>query len=361
MVIAPSGPEEVVVGAEDTSCPNETDRWIHVPDTPVSAFRRVDGRVVMLVLNRRNFPLIGPDADHVDHSQCTPILRSGHDPDPGKFNDNEWLVSALRYPGGVLAGFIHDEYHGYEHGVAGCQVASGEVQARRCWYASTTLALSHDGGVTFAPAGSGQAIAALDAPFTPDTGRVGFGNPKALVDPRDGTPYLMVTSYGESGDQDKGQCLLQGDKTDPRHWRAWDGSAFSVDMGGAYGPNHSTGTCKPVVSENVWSLRFYKPAGVFIAFGQRGHNLVYLTSRDLVTWSTPTMMGQFVPLRQWKPGTPAPTLYYGLFDPESSSPNFDTIETKPYLYFVRWRIENDRPANGHRDLMRQPVTIRAAD
>jgi hypothetical protein len=49
--------------------------------------------------------------------------------------------------------------------------------------------------------------------------------------------------------------------------------------------------------------------------------------------------------------------YFSLLDPTSSSRNFDTLEQRSYLYFVRFRVENDRIVNARRDVVRVPLQI----
>jgi hypothetical protein len=59
------GPEEVVFDWDRDTCFQAGDRWIHVPDAPITAYRRSDKSVVMLSVNRRNISLAGPDASSV--------------------------------------------------------------------------------------------------------------------------------------------------------------------------------------------------------------------------------------------------------------------------------------------------------
>jgi cytochrome oxidase Cu insertion factor (SCO1/SenC/PrrC family) len=54
-----------------------------------------------------------------------------------------------------------------------------------------------------------------------------------------------------------------------------------------------------------------------------------------------------------QPGDPLPRDYFSLLDPDSTSMNFDTLEGKPYLYFVQY-TEDRR----YRDLYRVPIAIK---
>jgi hypothetical protein len=71
-----SGEPEIVLEASKMNCVDTHEQNIDVPDMPPSAFRRSDGRVVMLASNKNNFVLEGPSLDEVARSHCASLLTS---------------------------------------------------------------------------------------------------------------------------------------------------------------------------------------------------------------------------------------------------------------------------------------------
>jgi hypothetical protein len=356
-----SGTAELVSDIDKNGCQRPGDKWIHVPDVPVTAYRRADDSVVLLAVNRRNIPLVGPDIEHVSVGDCKSILESGGNPDPATFMDNEWLLTVIRFPSGRYVGFVHDEYHGWEHNKPACKSGGGELQSHRCWYGGTTYVTSSDGGVSFQrPPSPKNVIAAPPEKFRDGMERVGLTVPKAVFDPRSKRYYLMVSSVAPSADQEKGQCILAGTAEDPREWKAWDGSGFSVSLHSPYEDNGPRKVCKPVLPErlNIWSVKYITSKQLFIGVGQQGRTVIYVTSPDMLSWSKPGQIGPFVPPRYWKPGDPLPTHYYSLLDPSSKSASFDTLEGKPYLYYVQWRVDGKRYNNAKRDIYRRALTLK---
>ena len=126
---------------------------------------------------------------------------------------------------------LHNEYQGYRHPG---RCPSGEYF--KCWYNAVTLATSRDGGRTFTHAPAPRHLVAnVPYRYVPDEGPVGVFSPSNIVrNPDDGHYYALVTTQGYKA-QREGNCLMRtADLSDPRAWRAWDGSAFSVRFANPY-------------------------------------------------------------------------------------------------------------------------------
>jgi hypothetical protein len=350
-----AGQPEIVVGASDMTCAGAEEQNVDVPDMPPSAFRRSDRSVVMLASNRNNFILEGPSLDKVARSHCASLLTSAHDTDPARFRDNEWLLAVLMVSDARAIGLVHDEYHGEEHGVPSCSRSISKE--RECWYAATTIVESNDGGRTFSrPAAPGSVIAALPYPFQAGLKRAGTGSPKALMNPRDGFLYVMVTFVDRSRGIGASQCLLRASPQNPVRWLAWDGGEFSQDIGSAYAPRRAR-DCVSVLGANVMSVKYLPRYKLFVAISTARDRLEYRFSSDLVHWSKPQLLRTFQSFPDYTGGPGDPLWYFSLLDPSSGSPNFDTLEGRPYLYFVRFHTDGQKLINRKRDIMRVAVTI----
>jgi len=220
-----AGTEETVISADEMKCQPDSGRGIDVTDIPVSAFRRGDGVVVLLSGNRQNFFLQGPDLDHVRRVGCQSLLRSEHNGDPAQFRDNEWLQSAYTRDGRYILGFVHDEYHGEEHGYRNCD--KSDPRQRTCWYAAVTMVESHDGGVSFShPNATTSVLLALPYRFQEGLKRAGAASPKVVSNPKDGMVYVLANYVDRNQDIRVGQCLMRGNGTGLTGWRMWNGADF---------------------------------------------------------------------------------------------------------------------------------------
>jgi len=350
-----AGAPEIVLDASKMNCGGTDERNIDVPDMPPSAFRRFDGRVVMLASNKGNFVLEGSSLDQVARSHCASLLTSAHEADPARFRDNEWLLAVLMVSDARAIGLVHDEYHGEEHGVPSCPRPVGKE--RKCWYAATTIVESNDGGRTFLRrAAPGSVVAALPYPFRGGLKRAGISAPKALRNPRDGLLYAMVTFVDRNRGIGASQCLLRASPQNPMEWLAWDGGGFSQHIGSAYAPRGSR-DCVSVLGANVMSVKYLPRYKLFVAISTARERLEYRFSSDLVRWSKPLLLRTFQPFADYAGGPGDPLWYFSLLDPSSGSPNFDTLEGRPYLYFIRFHTDGRRLINKKRDIMRVAVTI----
>ena len=167
----------------------------------------------MLAGNRFNWFFVGPDLDHVHRANCDQILDSARNGDPAQYRDNEWVTALYSKNGVDVLGFVHDEYHGEDHNQPQC--VSKTVSDRVCWYASTTIIESHDGGHTFVrPAASANVLASLPYPYKPGLRRAGVSVPKVVGNPVDGKVYVFA-SYSDRNEGARiGQCLFRGVATE---------------------------------------------------------------------------------------------------------------------------------------------------
>jgi hypothetical protein len=113
----------------------------------------------------------------------------------------------------------------------------------------------------------------------------------------------------------------------------------------------------PVMEGNIFTVRYVPAHHVFLALGYASDHVYYRSSADLLNWSAPKTLLQAPVFNQWNPGQPGPQWYYSLLDPSSASRDFDTLEQRPYLYYVKFRVKGGKFVNGQRDLMRVPLHI----
>lgn len=357
-----TGPEQIVFNSAADKC--QTEGRVDNPDAPAIAFRRADGKVVMLANNTLNYYFEGGSFDTLKRV-CTSMLVSPYDRDPAAYKNWEWLRSFYTEDGKKVLALIHNEYHGWEF--------SGECPRKKrfedndylnCWWASTTWAWSEDGGRTFRQAPPpGNVVAALPFGFKANTGRVGLSSPTQILrSPVDGKYYVMIRAELDVGAQRKGMCLMQGSTLDPTTWRAWDGAGFNVKFEDPYRSSKAlkpeAHACAPVYDAGLWSVVYSSYYKAFIGLGQAGRHLIITRSPDLIHWSRPERAFEFVKFGRWKPGDEAGTAYYSLLDHDSPTRNFDRIDQTAYLYFVRWHTRNGRVDNANRDLVRVPVEFR---
>jgi hypothetical protein len=360
--ISIAGKEEIVATAEQMNCqPKGGRRGIDVMDMPVSAFRRADGTVVLLAGNRFNWFFEGPDLDHVRRTSCNQILDSAESGDPSQYRDKEWVTALYSKDGKYVLGFVHNEYHGEDHGQRECVIRN--ASDRVCWYASSTMIESRDGGRSFSrPPVPSSVLASLPYEYKPGMRRGGISVPKAVGNPEDGKVYVFATYVDRNRDVRVGQCLFRGAGDSVAGWEMWDGSGFKrfdsnpYACSGACTGNRST--CQPVIDDNVFSVRYIPSKQLYVALGFRRNQVIYRYSKDLVNWSERKVLLDSPMFTQWRQSDGGrPQWYYSLLDPTSSSRNFDTLETRPYLYFTRFRVDNGKMNNGRRDIVRIPLRI----
>jgi hypothetical protein len=345
------GQPEVVAPAAQMPCASRA--GIDVPDMPASAYRRGDGRVVLLASNRQNFLTIGPDLDRVKREGCQRLITSAGDADPSRFRDQEWLLAVAPLDARRAVAVVHNEHHGELRDRAACPAVRGGEKL--CWYASSTLMLSEDGGRTFQrPPAPRNVLAGPSDRYAVGRERVSVSTPKLVR--RGEHLYAMTALADRNRDVLIRQCLFRASASAPLEWRAWDGRGFNAKLGSAYA-ERTPGDCVGVLRGNVTSVRYVPARRAYVALLVQGKTLSYATSPDLVSWSSPKPLRTYAHFARFEAKDGQPDWYFSLLDPTSRSAGFDTLEDRPYLYFTRFHVENGRVQSRRRDLMRVRLAI----
>jgi hypothetical protein len=247
----------------------------------------------------------------------------------------------------------------------------------RCWRNSVTLAVSHDGGLSFSHADApAQLVASLPYRYAGDIGhRSGYFNPSNII-ARDGFYYAFFWAEAE-GAQRRGACLMRtADLADPAAWRAWDGQGFTVHFVDPYrdpAVDPAAHVCAPVgegrLTSVVSSLTRQRGSGRIIALmaterppepGKPPVTGIFASvSDDLLHWSEPTLLWPEELLFKYRCGAGDPVFYPALLDPTSSSRNFEDVGASGFIYLTDIHLESCR-IGADRDLVRIPVEIRDA-
>jgi hypothetical protein len=358
------------VGEEVTVFDYGTDACdrLDVPDTPARAFRDAAGTVNLLASHHVTRRATGPNLDELTRD-CAVVMASHGDPRPERFDDREWIASVYTPDGRRVAALVHNEYQGHRH-AGRCPSDS----YRRCWYNSITLAVSEDGGRSFAHASPpGHLVAALPERYVPDIGPQGVFSASNIVAGRgDGWFYAMF--HLESDDHGTGTCVMRTrDPFDAGSWRAWDGEGFNLEFADPYREEPGEAFCEPVSRDRIGTMRhsltYNTYLGSYLLIGpsrawdsDREEQVpgIYLsTSEDLISWSPRTLLLEAELPWTFECGDQAPLNYPSLLDPDSPSRNFDVTGQDGYLYFTRLNYRNCRQTLD-RDLIRVPVTLRKA-
>lgn len=352
--LEPAGPAETVFRWKTDACAKDD-----IPDTPARAFRDADGRVRLLVPHHTNRALVGPSLDRV-RPDCRVVYRGGERDDPAAFDDRAWLAAPYTQDGRTVVALVHNEFQGHRRRDL---CPSGEYM--KCWNNSVTAAVSTDGGASFGR--TGGPVATLPYRYRGDVGHhVGYFNPSNIV-ARDGFFYSLVFAVGVD-EQKGGTCLIRtATPADPRSWRAWDGSAFTVRFADPYHDDNfvpGRHVCAPVgkgtLEAPVSSVVLHRPSGLYLATmaatRPEGMGVFVATSPDLVHWSAPSLALPMIIAGKQSCGEAAAFNYPSLLDPASPTRNFETVGDRAYVYLTRFNLENCK-LGMDRDLIRVPVRI----
>jgi hypothetical protein len=354
-------PADVFVWKRDACDPDD------IPDAPARAFRDADGAVHLLATHFTNRASVGPELDRVRHD-CRVLLRSGNQPHPEMFDDRSWLAAVYTADGRNVTALVHDEFQGHRHASL-CSTG----RYIDCWYNAITMAVSRDGGASFALLPPRErVVAALPYPYERDRRKhVGYFNPTNIL-AADGFLYAMV--FAEPvGRQKHGSCLMRTPAIDdPRAWRAWDGAGFSISFTDPYtaaSGGDAGHVCEPVGKGKlrwpVTSISRHRSSGLYVALmmgvtegASPQSGVFYSVSRDLIEWAEPRLLlGAPMPSR-YACGDAAPLAYPSLLDPASPGRNFDAVSDRAELFVTRFNIDGCK-IGMDRDLIRIPVGIRA--
>jgi hypothetical protein len=188
---------------------------LDVPDAPMRAFRRSDGKVIARASNFVNFEYVGLSLDAVK-KDCNVVYQGSKDPNPAHFNYLTWIISTWTADGKNVVALGHNEFHGNE-----IRGACSRTGLRPCWYNSIVLLASRDGGATFQRA-AGQTNGAVIAPSF--TNVQGEGEPRGFFNPsnmfRRGDYVYSIVGYNGLTKAAHGRCLARA--SDPFDVNSWE-------------------------------------------------------------------------------------------------------------------------------------------
>jgi hypothetical protein len=343
------GEESPYVEASRFGC--ATGASFDAPDIPMRALRDESGRVHVYLVNHENYAFTGASLAAVARSQdspCRHMLEPPADPsDPAKFRNFEWVMNPYTLDGRTVYAVVHNEFQGGKYPqFAG--LCKDDAIGSHCFYSSITLAMSQDGGSTFAPVRPFDVIAAPLEPFSPEVKHIGpYAQTNIVRNPADGKYYMLMGFGRDAADgavQSPGVCIMRSD--DLRNWRFWNGGTFEVEIGSPYGTARPAASrvCQPVLqAPTVLRSVVYQPAShLFIAVGTLRREPSYWTSPDLLHWSAPAGFGD---------ERLAEVGYLSILDPNSRSRNFDTIDKSPNLYAIQPARQDGRILHGKREVL----------
>lgn len=387
-LVSPDVEEPFFIGQRDGCRGNFSD----FPDVPIRMFRALDGTTTFFDSDSQGFKrsTLAPGNASAWRRDCTPVLSSGNEgptATPDTYNNSLWIQAAWAYAppsnsSGTVVALVHNEFHG-EKATAHPALCPSGVLAR-CWYANMQHAVSVDGGATFAlaPMPLGASIVS-PLRYVPDGGRQGYSTASNIVD-KDGYLFVMVSVNPPKGQGAPGVCLWRtANATDPRGWRAWDGSAFSIPSVDPY-LEAPQPLCTSVTPDDRFrsSVVYSDTLSTFVAVGLAGgsvwcafrrgapppapsstsrrwqhltpnHTPTDATSDDLIHWSDPAVLKSNITDFSG-PGFPRQG-YFTLLDYEyaGAGGNFVHISDAPYLYYTR----DNAPGQNNRDIVRQRVSV----
>lgn len=311
--------------------------------------------------------------------ECAIAYNMTGDPDPSHFAADEYLDSQIAFDNGTVIALVHTEFPGNKYNNSGgpdAPYCTGPTFPH-CWTVTIGLVVSHDWGKTFKHAAPppGHLVAAAPYPYDENLLSYGWGDPSNIMKhPTDGFYYAAIWNRHQAGLQAPGICIMRSNSLlDPRSWRAWNGSAFSVSFADPFTLEPGTEAEHICVVTNlpagdnkhgcaahglVWSeylQKFVVTLGCKMAVGGEYR---WATSDDLITWSDAQLLdvkagldpniSQFV-LKQNYPTfmDPSAPKAYG-------DRNFHTIGQHPYLF---WVTMGHSPTQDGRHVLATPFTF----
>ena len=323
---------------------------IDLPDTPTRAFLDDAGDVVLVAVDSTSRLSRGPSLLNTTRN-CTIVLNSTLSPDPSRYaTDDGFLDATHSFGNGTVVALLHDEYPGNNFNA--CSVKPYVWPA--CWMVSLSLAVSQDWGRTWERAAPPPAnlVAALPYVYEQTHTIFGWGDTGGITPhPTDGYYYVAMNNRMSKGLQSNGTCVMRSNALlDPRSWRAWNGSAFSVTFVSAYAlrpgteADHICTVLDPFLPSpcTVLGTTWSNYMQVFVATlncwpdaepGPINNTMWWTTSADFVHWSDPKPLftPPIVPRTQFY-------LYPALLDadaPSRGDHNFQTIGQAATLTYVR--------------------------
>lgn len=357
------GPEEVVDQHTRDAC-MEGD----VPDGGARAVRLADGSILLIAGDDSlNFADVGQDFWSLKR-RCVPTLVSVDSPVANTFQNRQWIY-ALYNDGTTIHALVHNEFH---DPIASTCKPGDSTDGNPCQYNSVTYASSNDGGHTFQIKAAPQnVVSPPPVEWTPpgqgtQPPYYGSQEPTNIVHASDGYYYARFGWFPPPDQPYYERACVMRTKTlsDASSWRAWDGTAFELQMsdpyvtpGAALCADTSNG---PYPGE---SLTFDTYLNAYVSLGLDSDlpfgttcGFHFALSSDLVHWSPQQLIAPaYVPAPSecQQPGAgefAGSYAYASIIDPDDTSVNFETPGRTAYIYFTRF---NDNIED--RDLVRIPV------
>jgi hypothetical protein len=347
-------PRKAVVGLAPVSDARTLYAWVtdrcedeFIPDAPARAISRSDGQIALIASHRENWALVGSGFSTLRPS-CRSLLRSSDD--AGSEAGNLWIEATFTSDGQQVMALVSQDLTGRTRR-AGC---SRREFPGDCWLNKIVAARSTDMGQTFSLLEPDRRIIATLGDSYPQDSRTRFGvfTTSNIVRGSDGAQYMIAYTEGE-GVQEAANCLFRTDDPfTPERWRAWDGSAFNVDMRSESIRRPCRTLDRTALPNEVRSLTFVPRRGVWLAvFAARVRTpgdeaavpgFYFSQSADLVRWQPPQRVMR-APTRPRLDDPDVVMSYPSLLDPASASRNFDTLDgDEPVLLFTVHHLKDGR-------------------
>lgn len=329
-----AGQPQVLFAAKTSSCSKN-----FIPDSPLRAFKRADGKIELIASHYENWMLSGPSVSEAKIS-CASVM-SLHRYAKAGIEGQIWLQATYTKDGKIVYALgsqdltTRDIHLGCDpHGSPG-----------HCWINQIIAAYSTDMGNKFEPS---SVVASLGDKYSPaQRHQFGYFTASNIVHWQN---FYYVILYYTLPDNEgtSGNCLFQtSDVADPTSWRGWNGTSFAVD------PATQHFACSPVVPASdgpVRSLSFVSEANYWIALTAGRHKLdgsetyvpgfYTLSSKDLIHWDGPHLLKR-APLAARVDSSSDVLSYPSLIDPQSKSRNFDTLDHRnAWLFWTDHHLKN---------------------
>jgi hypothetical protein len=310
-----------------------------IPDSPARAFRREDGMVSFIASHRENWMLIGPDLRRLNRD-CHSMLRTSKYKNTGV--GKLWIQATYTENGRDVAAIVSNDL-ALEMMKQGCTQTQKD---KKCWVNRLLGAQSSDMGKNYEiDANEGKAVATLQTTpeLTKDNSKMsGVFSSSNIV--KSGKYYFSFFFLQDEQRKQSGNCLFRtSNPFDSASWRGWDGEAFTVNLSSASNKNSCEMVSTKFISSNVRSLSYISSKKVWVAFyrarlkmegdSEPVPGFYYSTSADLTTWSKGARV-MTVPTLPRQDSNSQIMNYPSLIDPDSTSRNFDTVDSNyPWLTY----------------------------
>ena len=313
---------------------------LDVPDIPPRAWADAAG-VHMVVGATAYHVMAGPTLGYLTR-RCAVAWNETGDPDPSHFAGDEFLDAVHSLGNGTVVGLVHTEYPGNVYG--NCP---GPAYPH-CWTVTLGLAVSHDGGDTWAHARPPPAHLVAAVPYVYNASQLasGWGDPSSILShPTDGHYYVAFVNRNAVGLQPPGVCFARtADLLDPTSWRAWGGEEFNVTFTSPYTmPPGEAGAHICAVAAGLppcellglhWAPRLARFVASIDCFFDDESQFWVATSPDLRAWSPAQAYYGPADLPANVSRLVTAMTYPTFLDPDAGDANMNTLGPNPLLAFV---------------------------